>query len=60
MVQHHRIPPADVRDPNFARDMRLWALQTVCDLHELVVASKETIDVTRAMIAHADRILDRR
>jgi hypothetical protein len=60
MVQRQLIPPTDVRDPNFARDMHLWARQTQCELHELVVASKETIAVTRAMIALADRILDRR
>jgi hypothetical protein len=56
MVQHHLIPPADVRDANFARDMRLWALQTSRELHELVVASRETIALTKAMIAQADRI----
>jgi hypothetical protein len=53
-----RLPPdLDVRDPNFSRDMLLWAFQTQCEMNHLILASKATIAATRIMIAEADRIL---
>jgi hypothetical protein len=57
MVQPQVTRPTDVRDPNFGRDMCLWAFQTQCEPHELVVVSRETIAATRVMIAQADHIL---
>jgi hypothetical protein len=54
-----RLPlPYDIGHAHFARDMHLWAVQMKCEIRELVVATRETIGETRAMIAEADRLLD--
>ena len=57
MAHARALLPLDIHDPNFARDMRLWALQTQSEIHDLVIASKNTIAATRVMIAEADRML---
>jgi hypothetical protein len=47
----------DVRYSNFDHNLFLWAFQMQCEIHELVLATRETIAVSRAMIADTDRIL---
>jgi hypothetical protein len=47
----------DIYDPDFGRKMLAWASQVQCEMHELVLVTKETIVSTRIMIAEANRIL---
>jgi hypothetical protein len=47
----------DICDPDFGQQMLVWALQVQCEMHELVLNTKETIAATKAMIAEVDRML---
>jgi hypothetical protein len=47
MAQARSLLPLDIDDPNFSRDMLLWALQTQSEMHELVIASGNAIAATR-------------
>jgi hypothetical protein len=40
--------------------MHLWAFQTQCDLHELVIVSKEIIAATKDTLVLADRMIARK
>ena len=47
----------DVRDPNFHRDMLSWAFAMQSEIHELVLATRETIALSRGIMADADRLI---
>lgn len=59
MDQAYPSKPLDLntRDPDFDRKMLAWTFHVQCEMHELVLITKETIAATRRMIAEADRIL---
>jgi hypothetical protein len=53
----HRIFDLDVRDPNFAHEMRLWTFQVQQEIQELVAATQEAIDTSKALIAETDQLV---
>ena len=58
---HQRLPVnLDIRHPHFTRDMRTWACQMTCEIHESVMATRETIAASKALMAQAERILARK
>jgi hypothetical protein len=52
-------PPLDLdsRDPDFDRKMLARASRVRCEMHELILLTKETIATTRALMAEADRMI---
>jgi hypothetical protein len=62
MAQANRHLPFDLdpRDPNFAREMLSWSLQTRCEISELLANATETLATSRALMAQTDRLLARK
>jgi hypothetical protein len=62
MTQPNRHLPFDIdpRDPDFAREMFSWASETQSEICELLAATRQTLAVSRALMASADRILARK
>jgi hypothetical protein len=55
--QSYPLPPKfDFRDVDFRRNWSLWAAQTEREMLELIIATKETIKDSRALLAEADRL----
>jgi len=55
--QSHLPRDFDVRDPNFHCDILSWAFAMQSEIHELVLATRETIAVSRVIMADADRLI---
>lgn len=49
----------DVGDPYFPDEVHEWSLQMIFEMRQTIIATNETIAVSRAFIAEADRILKR-
>jgi hypothetical protein len=47
----------DVHDLDFRQEMQAWAFRVQCEMHEIVVTTKETISATQAMMVLLDRML---
>ena len=47
----------DPRDPDFVRKALVQSFRARCEMHELVLMTKDTIATTRALLVEADRML---
>ena len=62
-VAHHSslLPrELDPHDPNFERKSRSWAFEAQCQMNELVLRTRETVEESRALVAEVDRLLARK
>ncbi len=57
---HHPLLERDPRDPQFPQKAVMSNSQTQCELMETIVATRETIATSKALLAEADRILGQR
>jgi hypothetical protein len=50
----------DPHDPNFERKSRSWAFEAQCQMNELVLRTRETVDESRELVAEVNRLLARK
>ncbi len=56
----HRFLPLDARDPDFHRQVQLWADEAQLEIEETIVATRRTIASSQALMANVGRLLARR
>jgi hypothetical protein len=62
MVHHSSLLPVklDPHDPDFEDKIRSWAFEAQCQMNELALRTRETVDESRELAAKIDRLLDRK
>jgi hypothetical protein len=61
MAHHSSFLPRelDPDDPDFGCKSRSWAFEVQCQMNELILRTRETVDESRELAAEVDRLLSR-